>query len=80
VETEEHFLLQCAGLQIERALLQMKYSWLFKQVHEDQTAWIERIISKADIAELAKVILHLKNQRAKKISKLLNKNITISLL
>jgi len=63
VETEDHMLLRCSGLRTERELLQSQYSWYIRLAGETDSTWMSRMISSANLVELARVICHLSNRR-----------------
>jgi hypothetical protein len=70
IETEQHLLLTCTTLQVERALLQMSFDWYIRQHGESQEAWLHRMILKGDLTELAKILLSLRNTRRKMLIRL----------
>jgi hypothetical protein len=67
VETEQHLLLRCSALRLQRAKLQADFPWFNRIIAEDDEAWLRRLILHADLQEFAKVILHLRNTRLTKL-------------
>jgi hypothetical protein len=67
VETEQHMLMTCPTLRVERALLQMSFEWYMRKLGEDNEQWLRRMITSAEIVEFAKVILRMRNVRRKMV-------------
>lgn len=71
LETEQHMLLSCSALDLERTKLILSFTWLNRKgIEEAESTWMKRIIREADIIELAKVILRLRNVRMKQLARM----------
>jgi hypothetical protein len=44
LETEQHLLLICTGLRVDRVILQQQYEWYIRRLGEDDKKWMSRII------------------------------------
>jgi len=51
------------GLMDQRVILQMQCDWFARRINESDPNWTQRIILQANLVELARVIVILKNTR-----------------